>query len=438
VGKSYSDKKILIAGAGAVGSFYGGLMAHAGYDVTLLARGKHLQAMQESGELKYNSVKHGKLSVNINATDKTEEIFDIIFLCAKSHDTAKTCADLKNNLKADGCIVSFQNGVENPEIIAQIFGDSRTVAASLYIGSAIEPAGTVYHTALGNCIFGSWSEDPEKFIPMLQEIFDNSKIEAVSSENIREVLWNKLIWNIAYNPLSALTGSTCGPMIKSEVLYPLMEGMVLEVVKAAETKGVIISEEKWKKTIAHKDSLERYKTSMLQDVEKLRSPELDGILGAVIRALESVGEKAPYCEAVYRTLQFMYGKRFIYCPRLTTDMIVRKDDSILLIERKNEPHGWALPGGFVDYGETVEHGAVRELSEETGIEAGEINLLGVYSDPERDARGHTVSVVYYTDTEQSPVAGDDAKNAVFFKIEDLPDNIVFDHKKIINDYLIKT
>lgn len=157
----------------------------------------------------------------------------------------------------------------------------------------------------------------------------------------------------------------------------------------------------------------------------------------MIRTHEKNGKKAPYCETILRSLEFKYGGHFLYCPKLTVDMIVRNGDSILLIERLNKPHGWALPGGFVDYGETVEDAARRELYEETGIKADQIKLMGVYSDPARDKRGHNVSVIYTTTTNSEPKAGDDAKNAQFFTIRDLPDDIVFDHKKIINDYLIK-
>ncbi|MCD8554531.1 MAG: NUDIX hydrolase [Seleniivibrio sp.] len=117
--------------------------------------------------------------------------------------------------------------------------------------------------------------------------------------------------------------------------------------------------------------------------------------------------------------------------------MVRNGDSVLLIERKNEPFGWAIPGGFVDYGEKVEDAAVRELFEETGIKADKIELLGIYSDPKRDKRGHTATAVYYTDSTQTPKAGDDAKNAVFFKLTELPANIAFDHKQILEDYVKK-
>lgn len=122
-------------------------------------------------------------------------------------------------------------------------------------------------------------------------------------------------------------------------------------------------------------------------------------------------------------------------PFLTVDIIIEVEDAIILIERKNEPYGWALPGGFVDYGETVESAAKREAKEETNLDIANLFLFGVYSDPNRDPRFHTVSVVFVaTARGEQLLAGDDAKNAKIFKEEDLPENIVFDHKKILKDY----
>lgn len=122
-------------------------------------------------------------------------------------------------------------------------------------------------------------------------------------------------------------------------------------------------------------------------------------------------------------------------PFLTVDIIFEIDNGIVLIERKNEPHGWALPGGFVDYGESVEAAAKREGFEETNLEPSNLYLFGVYSSPNRDPRFHTVSIVYVATARGEILkAGDDAKNAAIFTHENLPENIVFDHKKIIADY----
>jgi 8-oxo-dGTP diphosphatase len=128
-------------------------------------------------------------------------------------------------------------------------------------------------------------------------------------------------------------------------------------------------------------------------------------------------------------------------PYLAVDGVVRlwegeKFKGIVLIERRYEPLGYALPGGFVEVGETVEEVVLREVKEETGLDAQIVKLLGVYSEPNRDPRFHVVSVVFVLDAYGEPKGGDDAKKALVFPIEDLPfDKIVFDHAKILKDYL---
>lgn len=126
-------------------------------------------------------------------------------------------------------------------------------------------------------------------------------------------------------------------------------------------------------------------------------------------------------------------------PALTVDIIIemqdRPDRPILLIERKYPPYGWAIPGGFVDVGERVEHAAIREAKEETSVDVTLTQLLGVYSDPSRDPRGHTVSLVYVASATGEARAEDDAKNLTYWSKDALPEQLAFDHGKILADYL---
>jgi 8-oxo-dGTP diphosphatase len=122
-------------------------------------------------------------------------------------------------------------------------------------------------------------------------------------------------------------------------------------------------------------------------------------------------------------------------PALTVDGILFEDGSILLIQRKHEPFQgtWALPGGFVEYNEKTEDAVVREVLEETGLKTKVHSLIGVYSDPQRDPRGHTVTIVYLIDRVSGDLhAGDDAGNVKFFNMKELP-ALAFDHTKIIMD-----
>jgi 8-oxo-dGTP diphosphatase len=128
-----------------------------------------------------------------------------------------------------------------------------------------------------------------------------------------------------------------------------------------------------------------------------------------------------------------------HTPRLTVDIIIelvdRPERPILLIERKYPPLGWALPGGFVDIGERLEQAAVREAAEEISLPVTLQALLGCYSDPARDPRGHTVSAVYIAEAQGEPRAADDAAHVRAFAPEQLPTPLAFDHGLILTDYL---
>lgn len=123
-------------------------------------------------------------------------------------------------------------------------------------------------------------------------------------------------------------------------------------------------------------------------------------------------------------------------PVPTVDTIIRYLGGIILIQRKNPPEGWALPGGFVDYGETLEAAAAREAKEETGLDIKLIRQFHTYSDPSRDPRQHTISTVFIAEASGEAKAGDDAAELETFLRDRLPDNIVFDHKQILEDYFI--
>ena len=122
-------------------------------------------------------------------------------------------------------------------------------------------------------------------------------------------------------------------------------------------------------------------------------------------------------------------------PLPTVDVIIELPEGIVLIERRNEPFGWAIPGGFVDYGESLESAALRESLEETSLAVSDLRLLGCYSDPARDARSHNISTVYVAKGTGTPQAGDDAAGLAVFSPDALPQPLCFDHGKILSDYL---
>lgn len=121
-------------------------------------------------------------------------------------------------------------------------------------------------------------------------------------------------------------------------------------------------------------------------------------------------------------------------PLLTVDIIIERDGGVVMVERKNPPEGWALPGGFVDYGESLESAAIREAREETSLEVRLVEQFHAYSDPDRDPRKHTATMVFIARASGELAAADDAKRAEIFTRETLPGRIAFDHQRILDDY----
>lgn len=124
-------------------------------------------------------------------------------------------------------------------------------------------------------------------------------------------------------------------------------------------------------------------------------------------------------------------------PVPTVDIIIEVNNDIILIKRKNPPYGWALPGGFIDYGESAESAAIREVKEETNLDITQLKQFHVYSDPKRDPRFHTITVVFIAQAKGTPKAKDDAVEIGMYNKNNLPEDIAFDHKKILNDYFEK-
>ena len=434
---SLSFNRILLFGAGAVGGYFGAFLAKNNNDITFIARGARLSAFRHSGLTLKSDERVEKIPIKI--ADKPEQFYDLIIFAVKSKDTAAAAEICKNHLAPDGAVLSLQNGVENMDRLSRIFSADRVIGGVVFGGLSVPVSGTVMYRPGARITIGALTQEGKKYETPVCDLFRSAGAPCRLSDDIRRSSWRKLVWNIMYNPLSALLGATCGDLVNNAHTRRIMEVMGAEVIAAAAANGVILPDDTLEKELSLFPEFQTYKTSALQDAESGRVPESAELMRPVIELANAGKISAPVCEAVYNMSEYKFGRWFHIFPALAADVLIINGGKALLVERKYPPYGWAVPGGMIDYGEKTEDAAVRELREETGVvvKLEELNLLGVYSSPERDPRGHTVSVVYYAYSSQTPVAADDAKNAAYFDLNNLP-ALAFDHKKVIDDYILKS
>lgn len=287
--------KIVIWGAGGIGCYYGARLQLAGHEITYVARGEHLHAMQTEGLI----VEHESLNFKgfVDAVDQTTLMakhacneFDLIIFTVKTNASREILADAEKwLLQGSTPVLSLQNGVENEQIIADTVGENRTLGGlAVRIGGHIQEPGVIEARGVAQIVLGCWPNVLKRsellhYSETLVSAFNQAGIPSTLSGNIQKELWRKLLINNSVNPISALTGLdtktlTHDPVYK-KVIYKIMQ----ETAVAARNHGVEISQHDVDEMFKLISEFDAIKTSMLVDKEKGRPLELDGICGPVLR-----------------------------------------------------------------------------------------------------------------------------------------------------------
>ncbi|MDA1312818.1 MAG: 2-dehydropantoate 2-reductase [Acidobacteria bacterium] len=311
--------KYAIYGAGAIGSVLAARLMKAGEEVALIARGAHLEAIQKRG-LRVKSGPFGDMLVRPEASEDPADIgpVDAVLITVKAHGLAAIAPKIKLLTGPDTCIVPFQNGVpwwyfhglggkwegERVEavdpagVISRNIDARRVVAGIAYCSAHIAEPGVVVHPESNRFPLGEPSGERTDRIQALARSFTKAGLKAAIRTEIRHEIWVKLLGNVPFNPISALTRATLGELLRFDPTCDLVRAIMGEVRAVAAAYGIEIGIGS-ERRIEGARKVDAHKTSMLQDLEAGRRPELEPIVGAVIELAEKVDVDVPNIRTVY-------------------------------------------------------------------------------------------------------------------------------------------
>jgi len=294
--------RVAVMGAGAVGGYFGARVAASGMDVTFIARGEHLKAMQRNG-LRIESVQ-GNLEIRTEFASSPDRIapVDLVLLAVKSQDTDVAARSLAPFMGRHTAVLSLQNGVDNADRIARLWGGDRSVAGVAYIAARISAPGVIAHSGGGRIALGSLHAGGQDNARTVQSILAQAKIPCDMSANIREVLWKKLAWNAPFCALSCLLRMTVGEIAGSPSLEALVRGCIDEVRDAGRCRGIDLPPSMAQEALSSSITLRDVKPSMLQDLEAGKPLEHEALNGIVVKILQQSGKRAPINEILYTAL----------------------------------------------------------------------------------------------------------------------------------------
>ena len=298
--------RILILGAGSVGIYFGGRLAQSGAEVSVVARGDYEAAKRSGYDISsiagdFHFSPHLVLK---SAADYPGEA-DYVIMTTKVLPTIDRVALLAPAIRSGHtAIVLIQNGIDIEAEIKSAFPENELVSTIAYIGASRPSPGRMLHQGSGKLEMGTYPRGISPAVEKLAAAFNSSKVECVTVEDIVFARWNKLLWNLPYNPGSVLAGGAdTARMSRRDELEKFCADLMTEVIAVANAAGVPLTEEMAAKQREYTRNFPPYKTSMLQDFEAGRALEVEAILGNTLRISRRLGVKVPRIESCYALLK---------------------------------------------------------------------------------------------------------------------------------------
>jgi len=282
---------IAVVGAGAIGCYFGGLLARVGHAVTLIGRAPQVEAINKNG-LQWESLGRQE-RITIAATDRIAVVADatMVLFCVKSSDTESAARAMTPHLAPDAIVLSLQNGVDNVERI-RAHTKNLVLPVLVYAAAQIPEPGSVQHTGGGNLVIDS--DSPRE----IADVLANAGIPVRISDDIDVELWTKLTMNCAYNAISALGHAPYGQMVAMPDIRDVMRDVVTEVARVGEAKGVRLPDNIVDATLKLAEAMPVTVSSTAQDMLKGKRTEIDHLNGAVVRLGDALGIATPVNRAL--------------------------------------------------------------------------------------------------------------------------------------------
>jgi len=288
--------KVGIAGAGAVGCHYGSMLQRAGVEVVYLARGAHLDVMQREGLTHISNGHSERLKVTASDDASLLADCDAVLLACKTTGLAAMCEQLVPVVSSSTVLMTMQNGVAAPDIVAGYFPDSPLLAASAFIGARIERPGVVVHSAAGHLRLGSWGDHPERSEAVMRELiaaWNRSGVDAQEVPDMRAMLWHKMLWNCGFNAITALTRRYAKDIAADTDSARWVRDAMAETAAVAEALGVTLPADAADQHIQLTLKTGEVKTSMWQDMEHGHATEIEAMNGHVAGLGRELGIATP-------------------------------------------------------------------------------------------------------------------------------------------------
>lgn len=296
--------KIAVMGAGAVGCYYGGMLARAGHEVVLIARPQHVEAIQQSG-LRMETRTFDE-RVRTAASTQASAIRDakLVLFCVKSTDTESAGAQMLAHLAPDALILTLQNGVDNADRLRAVLPQHEVAAAVVYVATEMAGPGHLKHHGRGELVI-----EPSSASQAVAQALGAAGVPTEISDNVRGALWAKLILNCAYNAVSAIAQLPYGKTVEGEGVREVMRDVVAECLAVANAAGVTVSGDVHAAVDKLAASMPSQYASTAQDLARGKRTEIDYLNGLVVKRGEQLGIATPANRVLWALVKLMEKKR---------------------------------------------------------------------------------------------------------------------------------